>query len=273
MFTGRRIVVIATGLRDASENGKTGDMIQTHILSDEGEKPTDAVKSGKDESVCGDCPHRGKACYPNIGQAQRQVYEALLAGNYPRFNRKKHLRLFKGRLIRLGTYGDPAAVPYHIWAMILPVTAGRTGYTHRWKYCDQDLRKWVMASCDTPLQRLKAQEMGWRTFRVRVEGAPLMAGEFTCPASAEAGKRLTCEECLACDGTTASAKAACPTLVVHGLGWKAQRFAETVARLEQEERDAAAGYGDEDEWGTWWDDAPPAPAVQDNGRRFSLATI
>ena len=44
--------------------------------------------------------------------------------------------------------------------------------------------------------------MGWRTFRVSLdpERDPLRKGEALCPASAEAGKKLTCAQCLACGG-------------------------------------------------------------------------
>ena len=55
------IVLIATGLSRSeskqSKNTKTGPMVQTFILK-QNEKPTDAIKSGGDESICGKCPLR-----------------------------------------------------------------------------------------------------------------------------------------------------------------------------------------------------------------------
>ena len=55
------IVLIATGASrkeyEQSQNTKTGTMVQTYILKQD-EKPSDAVKSGGDESICGKCPLR-----------------------------------------------------------------------------------------------------------------------------------------------------------------------------------------------------------------------
>ena len=43
--------------------------------------------------------------------------------------------------------------------------------------------------------------MGWRTFRVAMPGhIDRLPKEAVCPASAEAGKKLSCETCRACDG-------------------------------------------------------------------------
>jgi hypothetical protein len=58
-----------------------------------------------------------------------------------------------------------------------------------------------MASVDTEAEADMARATGWRYFRVAMPGdharLPL---EAICPASAEAGKKLTCEACLACNG-------------------------------------------------------------------------
>ena len=79
---------------------------------------------------------------------------------------------------------------------------GWTGYTHQWRepYCDQRLRGLIMASADSVADRDAAQALGWRTFRVKSSNAPVLAGEIVCPASEEQGKRLTCEQCGACNG-------------------------------------------------------------------------
>ena len=61
-----------------------------------------------------------------------------------------------------------------------------------------------MASADSPADAVLAQSMGWRTFRVgmwgEVERDRAALSESLCPASEQAGKKLTCETCLACDG-------------------------------------------------------------------------
>ena len=54
-FDGQPIVSIATL---HSSNRKTGDMVQTWILPRD-LHPLDAVKTGQDSCICGNCPHRG----------------------------------------------------------------------------------------------------------------------------------------------------------------------------------------------------------------------
>ena len=51
-LTGGNIVVIATGFANKSTNSKTGDLIQTWIMSAD-ESPTEAANSGRDVDVCG----------------------------------------------------------------------------------------------------------------------------------------------------------------------------------------------------------------------------
>lgn len=55
-FDGAPIVLIATGYARPSKNTKTGALLQTWILRQD-VAPHDAVASGADASVCGDCPH------------------------------------------------------------------------------------------------------------------------------------------------------------------------------------------------------------------------
>ena len=45
---------------------------------------------------------------------------------------------------------------------------------------------------------LKAWALGWRTFRVISEGAPLAKNEIECPA---ARGLTTCDQCRLCDGS------------------------------------------------------------------------
>jgi len=58
---GQPIMLLITGLSRAasrqSDNKKTGKMVQSYILK-QNEKPTDAIKNGGDESICGKCPLR-----------------------------------------------------------------------------------------------------------------------------------------------------------------------------------------------------------------------
>jgi hypothetical protein len=134
----------------------------------------------------------------------------------------------KGRKVRLGTYGDPAAVPAAVWSSLLRQASGHTGYTHQWASGKADhVKQWCMASADTPKEKALAKAMGWRTFRVRGEGdVEVYADEGKCPASAEMNKRLTCEDCMACSGGVDSKKASM-VIIVHGS--LKNRFAASVA--------------------------------------------
>jgi hypothetical protein len=235
LLDGKPIVCIATGLARASKNDKTGRFIQTYILADGPERPTDAIKSGADESVCGDCPHRAGSCYVNAGRAPNAVFDGLRRGKYPAFHPERHLRLFQGRLLRLGAYGDPAAVPLEVWDSVTSVAKHWTGYTHQWRNCPVGYSRYCMASVETPNQAREAWAAGWRTFRVRLADQPVESGEVICPASEEAGKHKTCADCRACSGTKLGGRNASPVIIVHGLHWKVASYRRTLDRIEQEE--------------------------------------
>jgi hypothetical protein len=151
---------------------------------------------------------------------------------YPEF-RDEHLELFKDRIVRLGAYGDPAAVPVSVWEKICGVAEGWTGYTHQWRRKSaQSYKKFCMASVETARQMRRAKSMGWKTFRVRIKGEAVLPGEFVCPASEEAGKRKTCETCLACHGGEFNGKQVTPVIEVHGMGWKVRRFTAMRKRMD-----------------------------------------
>lgn len=215
---GAPIVVIVTGIASRSTNRKTGGMLQSYIMRSDVE-PTAAIRQGSDVSVCGSCPHRSKAsggkgtCYVNIGQGPLTVFRAYKRGRYPSVDGEadlwiapnEWLPLLRGRAFRIGTYGDPAAVPdagafWQRWTQYAPL---RTGYTHRWRDVGASLRGLCMASVDSQSEAWEAREAGWSTFRVAPHGDSMrLVGEAQCPASEEAGKRVQCEGCpLACDGT------------------------------------------------------------------------
>lgn len=208
LIDGAPIVVIATGLDAPSRNAKTGAMVQTYILRSD-VAPTEAIKAGTDSSICGDCPHRGnrngtgRTCYVNVGQGPLAVFRAFQRGTYAdAANLSEIRRAGLRRVIRLGTYGDPAAVPAHIWRAFTDKCVAHTGYTHQWRK-SADLRELCMASADSESDALEARAHGWRTFRVALPcDAARMDGEAICPASAEAGKKLTCAACTACHGTS-----------------------------------------------------------------------
>ena len=228
LLDGAPIIAVAI---TRSSNRKTGNMVQTYTLRED-IKPTAAVASGADVSICGDCKHRpalGGACYVVVCQGPTVVWKAYTRGRYPdALNCGAIASLAIGRNVRLGTYGDPAAVPAYVWHALLTHAAGHTGYTHQWAGAGsaQYLRGIVMASADSPAERIDAAALGWRTFRVMAAGDIPGPREFTCPASVEAGHRKQCHECKACDGAARGTGQASPVIVVHGS--KASRFALTL---------------------------------------------
>lgn len=224
MLTGDPIVAIATGLTSGSANGKTGAMVQTWIL-DANIEPHIAVKTGEDSSVCGTCPFSaGNGCYVRTHQAPLSVFRAYHRGIYAAGTIDQLPAIFDGRIVRLGAYGDPAAVPFEVWESVLTYVPRHTGYTHQWRTCDQRFSGIVMASVERLRDVTRASAKGYRAFYVRADGSDLDREPFenrrivTCPASAEAGHRTTCENCGLCDGTYALDKRAHIAIAPHGSG-------------------------------------------------------
>lgn len=232
LLDGAPIVAIAiTG----SGNVKTGNMIQTYILADNGIKPTLNLKNGADVSICGDCKHRpalGGACYVVVAQGPTVVYKTYLAGKYPVAD--DIAALGAQRMVRLGTYGDPAAVPASVWYALLTNSKGHTGYTHQWRNTalsgtqHEALRALCMASADTPQERDTARALGYRTFTVRLSSDSLGPRESVCPASEEAGKKITCIQCGLCNGAASGRKGSI-AIIAHGAVNKVNNYARTRA--------------------------------------------
>jgi hypothetical protein len=233
LLDGKPIVVVA--ITKESKNSKTGNMVQTYIMADNGLSPVDSARLLEDVSVCGDCKHRrgmGGSCYVNLGQGARSVMDGVMRGIYELDDGYNVGTAVLGRKVRLGTYGDPAAVPAYVWESLLKNAESHTGYTHQWASGNADhVKQWCMASADTMDEFAAAKFAGWRTFRVRDVNASGAEGlqyvnEMACPASEEQGKRLTCATCMACSGGIDSKKASV-TIVVHGS--LKNRFAASIA--------------------------------------------
>ena len=228
LLDGKPIVVVA--ITGESKNGKTGNLVQTYIMRDNGKSPVESARLWEDVSVCGDCKHRrgtGGSCYVNLGQGAQSVMDGIMRGIYPLDDGYMLAAAVFNRKVRLGTYGDPAAVPAWVWEGLLHTAAGHTGYTHQWASGKADhVKRWCMASVDTLGETVRAQAAGWRTFRVKApDTVGAFAREMPCPASEEQGKRLTCEDCMACSG--GDSKKASVTIVVHGS--LKNRFAASIA--------------------------------------------
>lgn len=228
---GAPIAVIATGLAASTRNGKTGNLIQTWILRADIE-PHKAIHSGADESICGACPHRGviengrnkaRSCYVIAHQAPLVVFRAMARGLYERPSLATVADMLEGRNVRLGAYGDPAAVPLAVWDQALARAARGTGYTHQWRNAPRGFARYCMASADNAQEAQEAQALGYRTFRVGTPAEKVARGEFLCPASKEAGQKVNCAACLACGGTSSPNKASV-FIPAHGQASKVNAF-------------------------------------------------
>lgn len=217
---GAPIMLIATGIAQSSTNIKTGALVQTWILRRD-ISPVDAVHNGADESICGKCPHRGaletqedgttrnvkRSCYVAVWQAPRNVWQTAMAGKYPRAKGDKGAAILAGLKIRLGAYGDPAAIPFAVWNRLLKHATPATGYTHQWRDCDARFASLCMASADSVQEAQEANALGYRTFRVGSKAESIVQGiETLCPASKEAGQRTNCAACNLCGGDRVKAK-------------------------------------------------------------------
>lgn len=61
----------------------------------------------------------------------------------------------------MSAYGDPAALPEAVVEACLAKASGHTGYTHQWRRAPW-LAAWLMASADTPAERIMAHMLGFR---------------------------------------------------------------------------------------------------------------
>jgi hypothetical protein len=205
---GAPIVVLATY---SNRNTKTGSVVQTYILRED-INPLEASKTGADVSICGTCPLRGtpttdparkqavgRRCYVNLGQGVLIVWRAYVNGVYPDAqDPASRASLGRGRVVRCGTYGDPAAVPDHVWTDLLSEADTWTAYTHQ-KPWRPDI---AMQSADSHTEARMHWAAGRRTFRVIADlGQMDKAHETLCPASKEAGRRVQCAACRLCKGS------------------------------------------------------------------------
>jgi hypothetical protein len=227
MIDGSPIVVIINKIDAASDNGKTGALVQSFIIRSD-VPPTEALKSGDDSAVCGDCKHRpllaaqtGDApCYVNVGRSVRAVYDAYKRGRYVRAPLETIALALADKHLRIGTYGDGAAAPAVVWHRLIRYCADWVGYTHQWARADFVVSDWagmVMASVDSMAEYAAAKALGMRTFRV-AQDEEKAATEARCPASKEMGQRTTCNECLLCSGTSKRARDI--VIIDHAIGHK-----------------------------------------------------
>lgn len=223
LFNGREIAVVLTGLTTPSANRKTGVMIQSWIL-DTSSIPTEAVKTGTDASICGDCPLRGKTCYVNL-VGVNGIWRGLDSLPVVTDSTLGYIRRYSGLGLRLGAYGDPAMVPLDVWKPLIESVRFSLGYTHQWRTCDQEWRNYCQASVESVEDMQEANRMGWSTYRVRMKGDPKQPGETVCINQTD--PYIKCSTCQLCSGKK--------NIVadVHGTAFKINNFKKLHNGTEQ----------------------------------------
>lgn len=206
-----------------SNNVKTGDMVQLFVLHDS-VPPQDAQRTGDDQAVCGACPFRpklGGGCYVATFQGPLSTWKSTrgrAVSPVPEIASQ-----FEGRALRLGAYGDVAALPPALIASLVSAVKGRvTGYTHGHRLLGMEgvshLRTSCMLSVESEEQARDAWAQGWRTFR----GVPpdsdsnVKGAEIQCPTET---RDVQCVSCGLCKGASLPS-ARSITIPVHGLAEK-----------------------------------------------------
>lgn len=219
-FTGQPVEVLVQCLKTPSSNEKTGAMVQVSIVQ-AGQNPSLMRGTPREADVCGACRGQKRLegwCYEDwqpwlIGQQRHRAQVLSLT---------EASELLAGRSVRLGAYGDPAAVPFMVWARLLAHVRAWTGYTHAWRTCDSRFRLYLMASVESPAEAIEAGLAGWRTFRIRPDaGGELGRGEVVCPFES---RGVTCERCRLCAGTGRPAR----SIVITAHGPRARKFEEAA---------------------------------------------
>ena len=212
MLNGKPIRAVATKITSDSVNEKTGPMIQVYIMPDD-IKPSEALKTGQDEAVCGSCVHRPiyaldstipiedrkSPCYVLVWQSVDRVWQASSYKDIMDAEEIGKQIAPSGKSVRFGAWGDPAMVPFDIMAALLRGASHHTGYTHQWnKRKFNFLKNYFMASVENSKLAAQAVKKGFRTFRIKATGMPLADNEIACPADS---RGVQCIDCKLCNGS------------------------------------------------------------------------
>jgi hypothetical protein len=227
LLDGSPIAVIAL---HHTTNTKTADTVQTYIIRRDAD-PITANRTGLDFGICGTCPQKGtpndndsgyaddRGCYVALIHGPLAVYKALRRHQYPDYSNAPDLirAAGAGREVRIGTYGDGAAVPRHVWDNLLADCTGHTAYSHQALTLGSsfDAALYMRSVQDLP-EAMDAWKDGARTFRVIARTDELTPAEILCPASKEMNYKTTCARCGLCAGNTLNAKSI--AIVAHGTG-------------------------------------------------------
>lgn len=205
----------------ASANSKTGAMLSIAILPASGQhrKPQPSVcAAGSDGKGCPFALTGG--CYVNwafgVAASRDRLLDAIpFASDETKTADVDAVRRLAGGMpVRFGERGDPAALPRWLLQALADGAGVRTGYTHVWNdERGSDLSALMMGSTENEAATREAWRKGWRTYRVRPIGAPLLDGEIDCPSN----RGVSCADCGLCSGASGRAGSA-PSISIEAHG-------------------------------------------------------
>ena len=205
MENGEKVAIIATGITRKTNNQKTGNMIQIWILL-ANQNPIAALQSGLDaNTICQGCPFAsGQGCYVNVGQAPLAIWKAYNKGKYPKLRPANYEKVFSGRKVRFGAYGNPTLIPLAMVKAIASVSNGWTGYFHNWRELGQVKAKaynaYFMASTESATSFDLANTQGLRVFHANTKQPE---NTVECLSDSHG---ISCAECQLCQGWSKRAK-------------------------------------------------------------------
>lgn len=233
------IVAIATW---GSKNPKTGQMIQVWIIRAD-MHPMQAIKSGRDSAVCGNCPMRGKtpfgldrSCYVQL-MCMGSIYKKFRAGKYDRirWDDMGPNGIPSRDPIRISAYGDPCAVPLKVWRKLLTRRNYRgdvslvphTGYTRQWHLAkNKRYAELFHASVFSPNECRKAQSKGFKYFYPNVNTFDAISAiDQNVAQCVNSIHGVQCVDCLNCSGVSGS------STWIHSHGSRVKHFAANVKGL------------------------------------------
>ena len=222
LIDGNPIIAIATGFNGNSNEKIGNNVVQVWIMRSD-IRPSEAVSTKQDRSICGSCPLRGETCYVNTGFAPAQIYDSYQTGNYEYLSDRQLQKMRDyNKLLRLTAYGDMAAIGFKPVQSLVDAAKSTLGYTHSWS-TNPDFTGRLMASVESVKTTLIARHQGWKTFRVKQAEDPLLPDEILCPN--QVNPAIQCQDCRLCDGDSKNI-----AINVHGLDWKRDRFKQLTAK-------------------------------------------
>ena len=204
-YTGKEVVSTITY---TSTNIKTGNIPQITFLP-VASKPTDAIKNGEDESVCGNCrlrpinhkdtPMEDKPCYVNCGYGPNAIHKTLDKIEIHKVKTGQY------EIGRIGAWGGCDSIPKDSVLKIRSMFKKVLNYTHDWENEKSNyLKAFTMASVHNLKDKIKANKLGFRTFRTVKNGdVKIEKDEIYCPNFT---KGIQCKACGLCGGSEIKAK-------------------------------------------------------------------